>query len=186
MCHKLLFYSKDYKLEKTRKISLNNNDVKKAIRDLQQMKRNIENLPSNIESILDEAVTYCRSITPISEYGGAHLKDNTYWIKTANGYRIVQEGENVLYVEFGTGAVGDSNQHAEASKNGWTYGVGEHIFTTKDGRRGWFYPASLINTKYEFTEGQPANMQMYKTSLWLREKLQAEVKMVLNREVNKW
>lgn len=186
MCHKLLFCSKGYKLEKTRKISLNSNDIKKAIRDLQQMKKNIETLPTNIESILDEAVTYCKSITPISDKGGNHLADNTYWTKTPTGYRITQEGENVLFVEFGTGVVGENSPHDKASDYGWIYGTGEHIFTTKDGKRGWFFPLDNTGTQIRFTQGQVANMQMYKTSLWLKERLQVEVKMVLNREVSKW
>lgn len=184
---KVVYYLKGYKLEKHRVISLNTNDIKKTVRDLRHIKKSIDSdVPKVIQTLLDEAVNYCKDLTPISENGGAHLRDNVYWIKTGRGYRIVQEGENALYVEFGTGVVGTSSPHPSTGKIGWAYGVGKHIFTTKDGKRGWFYPVNGEGKEIEFTEGQVANMQMYKTGLWLQARLKTRVKMIISREVSKW
>lgn len=170
-----------------RKISLDSKHIREAIKDLKEIEKEIDDLPKDIEKILDEAVIYCMKNTPISDKDGRHLRFNTYWEKTSDGYRIVQEGENVTYVEFGTGVVGENSPHPEASDFGWKYGIGEHIFTTKDGRRGWFFPLeSGGEVQVRFTEGQKANMQMYKTARWLEERLDREIKMKMKRVDKKW
>lgn len=171
---------------KVRKIGLNSKDIQDAINDLKSIKQDISSLPENIEDILDEAVRYCQSLTPISDKQGNHLRYNTYWEKTSTGYRIVQEGENVAFVEFGTGAVGTGSPHDKASTFGWAYGVGKHIFTTKSGRRGWFFPTDESYTSFRFTEGQKANMQVYKTGIWLEKRLNQEIKMTMKRVNDKW
>lgn len=171
---------------KVRKISLDRDDIKKTIQDLSRMSKEIKSLPNNIENILDQAVDYCRSITPVSDKQGNHLRDNVYWEKTPTGYRIVQEGENVLYVEFGTGEKGEKNPRPNGIGYGWEYGVGKHIFTTVDGRRGWFYPTDETYTSFKFTQGQPANMQMYKTARWLEKKLKTEVKITMEKVKAFW
>lgn len=184
-------------MEKTRKIGLDRNEISKAIQDLKSMKKEISSLPDDIEDILDQAVSYCQSLTPISDKNGNHLRYNTYWEKTSTGYRIVQEGDYIAYVEFGTGVRGKNNSYEDKDilgAIGWEYGVGKHIFTTKDGRNGWFYPTgeeyiSKTGNRsqvYKFTEGQPANMQMYKTALWLEEKLGQRINLVIDKAVNKW
>lgn len=184
-------------MEKTRKISLDRSEISKAIQDLKSMKKEINSLPNDIEDILTQAVSYCQSITPISDKNGNHLRYNTYWEKTSKGYRIVQEGDHIAYVEFGTGAVGKAHPHESSEmidKVGWQYGVGNHIFTTSDGKTGWFYPTgeeyiSKTGKKsqvYKFTEGQPANMQMYKTALWLEKKLGQRINIVIDKAVRKW
>lgn len=180
----------------TRKISLDRNEIRKAIKDLENIEKNIDTkTDAAIEEIMTEAVKYCQSLTPISDNQGNHLRLNTYWEKTPNGYRLVQEGDHIAYVEFGTGSVGRSNPHEEAGNFGWQYGIGPQIFQTKDGRTGWFFPTGEMYTsletgtssqKYKFTQGQPANMQVYKTGLWLAEKLGAEISYVVDGELSKW
>lgn len=174
-------------VNKVRKISLDSKDIQETIRDLQNMKSQLNSLPENIEEILDEAVRYCQSLTPISDNQGNHLRYNTYWQKTSKGYRIVQEGEGVTYVEFGTGLAKLDVTHPKATEFGWAYGVGSHIFTTKGGKTGWFFPTEEAGKMtFKFTEGQKANMQMYKTALWLEKKLNIEVKMTMKRVKDLW
>lgn len=180
----------------TRKISLDSQEIKKAITDLKKIKKNItKKTDETIENLLDEAVKYCQSLTPISDNQGNHLRFNTYWEKTAKGYRIVQEGDNIAYVEFGTGMVGASSPHEDAGSLGWKYGVGPHIFTTKNGKTGWFFPTGESYTSlktgkssqvYKFTQGQKANMQMYKTAVWLTERLGVQVSYIVDGELSKW
>ena len=66
------------------------------------------------------------------------------------------------------------------------YGIGEHIFTTKDGKVGWFFPTDSTRTEYRFTQGQRANMQMYKTAQWLSKKLNVEVKLFVEKVKQQW
>ena len=183
-----LFYSRGYKLaNKVRKISLDTNEINKEIKRLQEIKNKVSSFPKDIEDILTEAVNYCMSITPIG-WGENHLAYNTYWEKTPNGYRIVQEGDNVAYVEFGTGMAALDVTHPEATKFGWAYGVGPHIFVTDEGKTGWFFPKMNEQgvTRWYFTEGQRANMQLYKTAQWLEKRLNTEVKMTARWVKSKW
>jgi hypothetical protein len=48
----------------------------------------------------------------------------------------------------------------------WAYGSGGTIFTTKDGRTGWYYPAD--DGTYKFTEGMPSRPFMYETVQYLK------------------
>lgn len=172
---------------KIRKIGLNTQDIKKTIQALETIKKEINSFPSDIEDILTEAVTYCQQITPISSNNGDHLANNTYWEKTSNGYRIVQEGDNVAYVEFGTGVKNTGTPHPQSANFGWKYGIGPTIFTRVDGKTGWFFPSNEEGTiKWKFTEGQKPNQQMYRTSLWLEKRLNAEIKMKMKKVKKQW
>lgn len=172
---------------KVRKIGLNSQDIKKSIQSLQKMRQEITSFPKDIEDILTEAVKYCQSITPIGDGNGDHLRYNTYWEKTSKGYRIVQEGDNVTYIEFGTGVAKYDLVHPKSTQFGWAYGIGPHIFDTRDGRTGWFFPSfEEGKMKWKFTEGHKANMQMYKTALWLEKRLNTEVKMKMKRVMDQW
>ena len=72
-------------------------------------------------------------------------------------YRITLRVDNgrgdnyAVYVEYGTGLEGFREKHPEASPG--DYGIGDHIFNTKDGRVGWIFPK---NGEFYFTEGQPS------------------------------
>lgn len=161
-------------------MTLDSSSIKETINVLKQMQNDLNKIPNEIESILNEAVLYC-----VRESG--NFKANTYWKKTENGYQIVQEGEGVLYVEFGTGSKGAASPHPEHQELGMNdYNSGGTIFTTKDGRTGWFYPTDSTQKEWKFTEGQPARMQMYKTARWLEERLGTQVKLTVKKAVNRW
>lgn len=50
----------------------------------------------------------------------------------------------------------------------WAYNSGATIFTTEDGREGWYYPAD--DGTWRFTEGMPSRPFMYETAQYLRER----------------
>lgn len=159
---------------------LETSSIKDTIKVLKQMQSDIKKLPDDIESILNEAVAYC-----VEKSG--NFKANTYWEKTNTGYRLIQEGEGAVYVEFGTGVKGMENphpQHNVFNLNG--YASGDTIFTTKDGKTGWFYPTDETKKEWKFTEGQPARKQMYLTAIWLQQRLGTQVRLVFAKELNRW
>ena len=167
-------------MAKIRKIHLDTDEIDKTISVLKDMQNDLRKISTDIESILNEAVSYC-----VSQSG--NFIANTYWQKTEKGYRIIQEGEGVLYVEFGTGAKGAASPHPMHDQLGMDpYNSGPTIFTTKDGRTGWFYPLDDTRREWRFTEGQPARMQMYKTARWLEERLGTQVKLTVRKAENKW
>ena len=75
----------------------------------------------------------------------------------------------IAFVEFGTGVALDKMVHPNGeylAKASWAYGIGETIFTTKDGRIGWYYP--LDDGSWRFTEGMESRPFMYETALELQ------------------
>lgn len=92
---------------------------------------------------------------------------NSYYSALLNAGFIRVNCDYAVFVEFGTGVNNGKYPSTETlSKVDWKYGSGEHIFTTKDGRTGWFYPAD--NGEYRFTEGMDSRPFMYNTAKALR------------------
>lgn len=120
-----------------------------------------------VEELMNMGVEYAKSICPVdtgeareSIYGFMDEVDHTATI-VAGGYCI--------YIEFGTGVKGAGSEHPSpewiAFMN-WQHGKGGTIFTTKEGRTGWYYPAD--DGTWIFTEGQESDPFMYKTLQYLR------------------
>ena len=88
-----------------------------------------------------------------------------------------RDGENyALFVEYGTGTKGEGKQHPEKEKMGWDYNVGETIFTTQDGRTGWYFPKD--DGTYRFTQGQPSRPFWYETAQELPRYIEVAVRKV--------
>lgn len=82
---------------------------------------------------------------------------------------IIQAGGYCKYIEFGTGVRGLSSQHPSPEYLAimqWAYNSGATIFTTKDGREGWYYPAD--DGSWRFTEGMPSRPFMFETAQYLK------------------
>ena len=171
-------------MSKVRTIGLDTQDIDETIKSLKGIQKGISKETQNrIESILDQAVEYCRSKCPptFTDY-------NIYWEKTENGYRIVQEGAGVVFVEFGTGVVGKGDSHKISPIE---FGLEDydtrHNNVNKfvyNGNPAWHYPKK--DGSWGITSGQKAHMQMFQTAEWLREKLPIEISMVIGEVVRKW
>ncbi len=163
---------------RNRKITLDKKSIDDTIKVLKDIKKSIDST-SDIENILDEAVQYC-----IEKSG--NFNAHTYWEETSEGYRIVQEGNGVIYVEFGTGVVGEDNPHPLYEQMGMEgyNSRKDHKFIAPDGRDAWTYPKA--EGGWGITSGQPARKQMYLTSQWLEEKLGREVLLKVKRATDKW
>ena len=85
-----------------------------------------------------------------------------------------------VYVEYGTGIVGEANPHPEP--NGWEYDINGH------GEAGWFYPVKdgpqsnawhpagrkAAGVRLAWTRGMPARPFMYNTMLELEAEVERE------------
>lgn len=67
-----------------------------------------------------------------------------------------------LFVEFGTGIVGEQNQHPVTSIIGWKYDVNDH------GEKGWFY---FRDGEWHWTKGMPSRPFFYETGMELRQNI---------------
>lgn len=81
-------------------------------------------------------------------------------------FAIVADSEHAVFVEFGTGIVGQSNPYPYALPEGvsWEYASGKTIRKLADGRYGWFYKR---DGEWYFTEGMPSRPFMYDTYIEL-------------------
>ena len=87
-------------------------------------------------------------------------------IKNGSQWFIYTDCDYAKFIEFGTGVVGENNPYPADIPMEWKYASGTHIFTTKDGRVGWYY---FKDGSWHFTEGQPSKPFLYETALELRE-----------------
>lgn len=85
--------------------------------------------------------------------------------------RIVAEKKGIAYIEFGTGTMGKTSGYnsKKLPKEGvpltgkWKYNYDSEHKVVVDGKIGWYLNGN-------FTEGQPAGKQMYKTSMAVKRK----------------
>lgn len=87
---------------------------------------------------------------------------------------VVADSEHAVFVEFGTGIVGQQSPYP--GNLPMVYAQGKTIRQLADGRYGWFYPAD--NGQWYFTEGMPSRPFMYETSLELQKKVVSVAKQV--------
>lgn len=112
------------------------------------------------------------------EYSGISKVTVTHQNMGSGMSRVVAERQGLTYIEFGTGHTGEQSKYPEENlpKQGipitgkWDYYYlpSEHK-TTLNGEEGWYFGKT-------FTTGQPAGMQMYRTSQRLKNEMANIVK----------
>ena len=88
-------------------------------------------------------------------------------IKNGSQWFIYTDCDYAKFIEFGTGVVGENSPYPTSTPIEWNYASRKTIFTTIDGKTGWYYP--IKDGQVRFTEGQPSRPFMYETALELRE-----------------
>lgn len=158
---------------KTIHIKLDPNSIADAIQELNQYKKEIEIKAGQlVQRLVDLGANVTRvKIVEMGAYYSGELLSGVggYYSPTLNAGWVKVTNDHAAFVEFGTGVVGQSNPHRNGeylSKASWAYATGRTIFTTKDGRVGWFYPTD--NGEYRFTEGMRSRPFMYETALELQ------------------
>ena len=146
--------------------------VDKAIKELDKYKKEVENKTVVLaQRLTDLGANLVRvKIVEMGAYATGELLSGVggYFSPTLNVGFIRVTSDHAAFVEFGTGVVGQQNPHKNGeylSLASWGYATGSKIFTTKDGRVGWVYPAD--DGGFRFTEGMPSRPFMYETALEL-------------------
>ena len=86
---------------------------------------------------------------------------------TGKGYEVsipVDEEGLLLFLEYGTGLVGEANEHEEASAVGWRYAINRELYT-KGG--GWFfdrYPTRGDETSIAYVDANDITPVISKTT----------------------
>lgn len=155
----------------TDKISINLFDpqsIDAAIKELQKRKQHIHTCAENLTRLLTNlGVEKARDLVPVDT--GVAQASIVGYLDEADGIGIIRAGGYCKYIEFGTGVRGREASHPSEEYKAlmqWAYNSGATIFTTKDGREGWYYPAD--DGSWRFTEGMPSRPFMYETAQYLK------------------
>lgn len=146
-------------MNKSLTVNFDPQDISRLIAELEIIDKQFKKLPVDIaKEVAYDGLTKLDMLYAINtghDTGDIHTRVE----ETMNGYKIVAEGKDVLYEEFGTGEVGKDNPHpdkAEYPLNDYNSGpiVSTHI--NKAGRHYWFHDGV-------YTEGIPAGKQFFDT-----------------------
>lgn len=147
---------------------LNPKSIDDAIKQLEDYQKSIdEKMEQLVRLLTNLGLEKSRDLVPIDT--GVAQASIIGYVDEAEGVGIIRAGGYCKYIEFGTGVKGQISQHPSPEYLAimrWAYNSGATIFTTKDGREGWYYPAD--DGTWKFTEGMPSRPFMYETAQYLR------------------
>lgn len=158
---------------KRKNIALDTKEINNLIADLELIKENLEkaqrDIPKEVATIgkryLD--MQYQSMINDVSIEGKIETSVKSY----KNGCSLVASGDDVVYIEFGTGEEGAKDGHPEKMDfrlNPYNSGPIVSTHVNKNGEHYWFY-------KGQYTQGIPSGKQMYNTRLYLENQVVKKV-----------
>jgi hypothetical protein len=170
---------------KTISVRLDPASIAKAIQELQEYQKDIENKTRLlVQRLTDYGAEIARvKIVSMGAYYSGELLSGVdgYYSPTLNAGFVKVTNDHAAFVEFGTGVVGQNTPHKNGeylSKASWQYATGPKIFTTQNGKVGWIYPTD--DGGFRFTEGMKSRPFMYETALELQSKFDQMAKEVFS------
>lgn len=133
------------------------NSLKSAVKNME------EDLPEYLARVgLDSAEATTAAVGASSldgnQLGGFYILDKS------DSVELVNQGDDVAYIEFGTGIMGAQSAHPHAGEAGWEYYVATPYKRTVGGIKGWFYKNKLTG-QLTFTQGMVGTKAMYNAYL---------------------
>lgn len=151
-------------------MDLSPSSIKKAIKDIRKYQKQLD-AKCNLfcKKLAQEGVLLAQN--NIRAYGAVYSGELLASLKAENG-DLIKHGARwyvrtyspeAPFVEFGVGPKGaaDPDEFLPPGVS-WNYDEGSTIFETKDGRRGWFFPAD--DGKWYFTQGAGSRPFMYSSA----------------------
>lgn len=164
---------------KTINVKLDPHSIANAITELQMYKENLERrVRMLVETLTDHGADIARAkvVEMKAYYTGELLESIDSYLFAFGGPPIGfirVNAEYGMFVEFGTGIVGENGEHHPAlSAFGWDYDVNNH------GEVGWLFPTD--DGSYRRTRGQESRPFMYNTALQLKEEFPTIAKEIFN------
>lgn len=164
-------------MKKVIKVKLDPKSIENAITELRMYKEDLERRVNLLVDTLTKRgaeVARAKVVEMGAYYTGELLQSIDSYLFSFGGAPvgfIRVNAEYGLFVEFGTGIVGENSKHHPAeSAFGWEYDVNDH------GEVGWLFPTD--DGTYRRTRGQASRPFMYETALQLRDEFPAIVREV--------
>ncbi len=147
------------------KVKLNPKSIEKAITELQMYKEDVERrVKLLLDVLIERGAEIARAkIVELDAIDSGNLLKSVESVISGNVGFIRVNSEYGIFVEFGTGIVGDGSPHPQSGEFDWEYDVNEH------GDAGWHFPAD--DGSWPITKGQASRPFMYETAQQLREEM---------------
>ena len=152
---------------------------------INQLKQYVQSLQGKLDMASEKAEER------IAEYGRTRLEHfapamsidgnmpgNVFVDDDDTMHRVIYAGEDVAYIEFGTGYVGENNPYPDEivlNEAGWDYDVNEH------GPAGWIY-RSKDTGQYRHSRGMKPEAPVLKAKNETRKAVKAIVREVLDEQ----
>lgn len=152
-------------MKKVIKVKLDPHSIERAITELQMYKEEIERRARLIvERLADKGAVLARAkIQELDAVDTGELLGSVESCLMGNIGFIRVNAEYGMFVEFGTGIVGEGAKHPASGAFNWQYDINQH------GEAGWHFPAD--DGKWPITKGQESRPFMYETAMQLRAEL---------------
>lgn len=163
-------------MNKVVNIAFNQKDILNAIKKLETLDKDIKNLGDElVKEIAYDGLTKLDMFYANTPYQENVDNIDTKVEKTQLGYNIVGTGKDIIYEEFGTGDIGQSNSHPEKSDYPLDeYNSGATIReanenSAKHGITSGKYWTYEKNGTIYYTQGIPAGKQFYNTRNYIQD-----------------
>lgn len=154
-------------------VRLSTSSIDKAIKQIEEYRRKVEDLPDNVvKTLTEDGVDFAQEIAlGYDAYDSGELVNGIVAeYREDKGY-VHSTAPHSAFVEMGTGVVGKNNPNPNDTYPGWVYDVNEH------GEAGWKYIGK--DGKWHWTKGMPSRPFMYDTA----QTLKSEVADVVRKEL---
>lgn len=147
---------------------LDPDSIDAAIEEIEEYERTVDAKSKElVEQLKDLGIEKAKELIPV--YSGEAKDSIIGYVDADTGKGAIVAGGYCKYIEFGTGVNGEGKKHPSPeyiALMGWAYNKGATIFTTKDGKQGWYYPTD--DGSWRFTQGMPSRPFLYETAQYLR------------------
>lgn len=160
-------------MSKTITVRLSASGIDKAVHELREYKLNVERKAKELVQMLCDDGQQIAVIQAENIRMTGNLLSSIKSHANGNAGIVACECGYAVFVEFGTGIVGNNNPHPDLAILGWEYDVNGH------GDLGWWYPTTAADkNKYKYrkkngdylawTKGMPSRPFMFNTAQELK------------------
>lgn len=121
--------------------------------------------------------------------GDSSIPSSIFITSNEHGVYITVGTDYAIYVEYGTGVIGEENPHPTAEQDGWVYDEGGN------GWRGWYYPTTEQDPNpnkrvfdgelYAWTRGQRSRPFMHLAWKWAKSQSTRIIRGAIRKEIRK-
>ena len=155
-----------YKILKSIEFELSSKSIGNAIREVRRFRDGLrETCLELVEALMNEGIDIAKmQVASMEAVYTGELENGIsgFFSRSRRCGFVYTNTYYAIYVEYGTGIIGEESPHPEAWETGWNYDINGH------GEQGWVYKNDR-DGKFHWTQGYVSRPFMYNTLKWLEE-----------------